>query len=254
MLSNYIGSILCDPSSREHATFVVLNVQGVRRQAIRESRMVLQQVARSSRRHSRREQTYASVSCAGTGYIMCDGLLRDATLVGGQALVARYAQQPKPPCKKCRARSSVTRTTPNLTRISPLRAGEVGGALSGQPTLLRSGSKGVPVECFPTPARETNQTARTRFPTEAPVRRRRDTRPRVLRASAALVQVTVGCPPGGACPGSFPNTSYTSPLEYVGLVFSVALSIQHILPLNSLLRPSQRKILLTSLICIMHMH
>ncbi len=117
--------------------------------------------------------------------------------------------------------------------------------------------KGLPVECFPAPARETKQTARTRFPAEAPVRGRRDTRPRVLRASAALVQVTAL--PGGACPGSFPNTSYTSPLEYAGLVFSVALSIQHIFPLNSLLRPSQKvknsaDKQLTSPRLAMHMH
>ncbi len=43
---------------------------------------------------------------------------------------------------------------PNLTRISLLRAGEVGGFLKGQ--LLGSGGKGVSAECLPAPARETN--------------------------------------------------------------------------------------------------
>ncbi len=58
-------------------------------------------------------------------------------------------------CRQRRARCSVMRA-PNLTRISPLRAGEVGGFLKVKEQPLGSGGKGVSVKCLPAPARETN--------------------------------------------------------------------------------------------------
>ncbi len=119
-------------------------------------------------------------------------------------------------------RSSVMCTTPNLTRISPLRAGEVGGAPEGQPTLLRSGGKGVSSGMLPC-ARTRDEPDNTHaLPSGGGCTR--ETRHASLgtarlRASAALAQVTVNCPPGYACARSFSNTSYTLPLEYVGLSF-----------------------------------
>ncbi len=122
-----------------------------------------------------------------------------------------YAQQPKPPCKKCRARSSVMRTTPNFTRVSPLHAGEVGAPFQGNRRYSevdkRTPSRMFPCACTRDESRQHARASQRRRLYAGDATRV----PRVLRASAALVQVTAR--PGGACPGSFPNTSYTSPIR-----------------------------------------
>ncbi len=131
--------------------------------------------------------------------------------------------QTKPPRRQRRARSSVTRTTRNLTQISPLRVEEAGGVLSGQPTLVRSGGKRNPCGMLPcTCTRDESDNAHA-LPSGGAC-----TQERLhaflgaarMRMSAALVRVAQGCSLGGACARSFPNAPHTLSLEYVGLFCS----------------------------------